>query len=683
MKQYINDTFKHFLHGGDYNPEQWIDTKEIWDEDMRLMKLAGCNEMSVGIFSWSTLEPREGVYDFSFLDEILDKIYAHGGRVFLATPSGARPHWMADAHPEVLRTLSDGRKQPFGKRHNHCFTAPYYREKVFALDSKLSARYGKHPAVIGWHISNEFGGTCYCPLCRRAFREFLRHKYGTIEALNRQWWTTFWSHTYDSFEQIEPPLDDGDAFTPLYLDWQRFTTAQTADFLRNEVAAIRTHSDLPTTTNFMTNYIGLNYNVLAKEIDFISWDSYPMWHPSPAQRRNNADVAAETALCHDAYRALKQRPFVLMESTPSYTNWQECGKLKRPGMHKLASLQAVAHGSDSVLYFQWRKSRGSDEKFHGAVVDHVGHEHTRVFGDVREVGQTLAKIEEVLGTMPRVKVCLLMDVENDWALHSMQGFQKSGKKYYETCFAFYKELWRRGIDVDIVDAHRDLRGYALVIAPMLYMVSKETADILETFVRDGGTLLAGYMLGSVNENDLCYLGGFPCGKLQDVFGVWAEEIDTLYPDESNEVLCGDKRYRVVDYCERLHPRGDAKVLATYANDFYAGEPAAVVNDYGKGKAYYIGARDDGAWKQDLLTEVLDACGIAGNLPELPCGVTAHARYDGDTRYLFVENYNEHAVEVDVGAQKYNLETGETESGVVQLPPFGVKVYQESETVAKR
>ena len=201
MKQYMNENFKHFLHGGDYNPEQWIDTPEVWDEDMRLMQLANCNEMSVGIFSWAKLEPQEGVYDFSFLDTILDKIYAAGGRALLATPSGARPHWMADAHPEVLRVNERGEKMHFGVRHNHCPTSPYYREKVAQINAKLAERYGKHPAVIGWHISNEYGGRCYCPLCQEAFRGWLEKKYGgDLHKMNFEWWTTFWSHTYNSFD---------------------------------------------------------------------------------------------------------------------------------------------------------------------------------------------------------------------------------------------------------------------------------------------------------------------------------------------------------------------------------------------------------------------------------------------------------------------------------------------------
>ena len=206
----ISSKFPHFLHGGDYNPEQWILTPQIWDEDMRLMNLANCNTMSVGIFSWSILEPEEGNYDFSFLDTIFDKIYDSGGRVILATPSGARPHWMAEKYPEVLRTDEQRRKLLFGSRHNHCFTSPVYREKTAQINARLAQRYASHPALIAWHVSNEYSGSCHCPLCQEAFRSWLKDKYhNDLELLNFQWWTTFWSHRYTSWEQIESPSSIG------------------------------------------------------------------------------------------------------------------------------------------------------------------------------------------------------------------------------------------------------------------------------------------------------------------------------------------------------------------------------------------------------------------------------------------------------------------------------------------
>lgn len=676
MRKYINPDFPHFLHGADYNPEQWMDDKRIFDEDMRLFRLARCNEMSVGIFSWAKLEPEEGKYDFAWFDEILDRIDAAGGRVLLATPSGARPRWLAERYPEVLRVASNGVRNRFGYRHNHCYSSPIYREKVAAINEELAKRYGSHPAVLGFHISNEYGGECYCPLCVDAFHKWLEKKYeGDITRLNREWWTTFWSHTFDRFDQVEPPFDNSDRYSALVLDWRRFVTDQTADFLRAEIAAVRKHSSLPVTTNFMHRNTGLNYTVLARELDFISWDSYPTWHRADG-RRDNAAVAAENALTHDAFRALRHAPFALMESTPSNTNWQKYAKLKRPGMHKLSALQAVAHGSDTVQYFQWRKSRGSTEKLHGAVVDHEGSEHTRVFADVREVGELLQSIDEVVGSMPHVKVALLMDVENHWALEECAGFQQD-KKYYDTCLSFYTELWQRGINVDVVDRTADFSHYKLIIAPMLYMTDEKTVAAIERYVAGGGHFLAGYMLGQVNENDLCYLGGFPAGALKDVFGVWAEEVDTLYPQERNAILSRGIEYEVADYCERLHPKAGAEVLATYQKDFYAGEAAAVKNAYGRGVAYYIGTRDTGAFKHALLSEILGALGIRGAIADLPKGVTCHTREDVGVRYLFIENYNDFAVTVNIGEEKYNPETKKAERGVITLPAFGVRILRES------
>lgn len=675
MKKYFNDKFKHFLYGGDYNPEQWTDTKEIWDEDMRLFKLANCNEMTVGIFSWSVLEPKEDEYDFSFLDEILTKIYKTGGRVILATPSGSRPRWMANKHEEVLRVDNRGQRNPFGRRHNHCPTSPYYRKKVYEIDSMLAKRYADHPAVIGWHISNELQGECFCPLCRKEFSKWLQKKYKTIDKLNFQWWTAFWSHTYDDFDSVEPPLPNGDTFSALQLDWKRFITDKTADFVNNEVNAIRQYSDLPVTVNMMAPFTGLNYNVLAKSVDVISWDNYPLWHGIGKDGKyNDRDVAIGVAMSHDAFRCLKQRPFLLMESTPSNTNWQAISKLKRPGMNVLSSMQAVAHGSDSVLYFQWRKSRGSNEKFHGAVVDHCGHENTRVFREVSELGKKLKKLDSILGTMPSSKVALIVDMENSWAIKEAQGFQNGDKKYYETCRSFYEQLWSRAIDVDVISMGKPLSQYDLVIAPMLYITSDETVDKIEEYVKNGGTFLTTYMFGMVNENDLCHLGGFPAGKLKDIFGLWAEEIDTLYPEERNYIISNGKEYEVADYCERIHANDDSEIIATYKNDFYADEPAVIKNKYGKGCTYYLAARDTGAFKSCLLSEILKELKIYGNINNVPYGVTAHKRADENNSYLFVENYNNYDVEVDIGGEKYEMLEGRNEKGIVKLPPFSVRIY---------
>ena len=673
MKNHPCDTFPHFIHGADYNPEQWIFDKSIWDEDMRLMKLANCNEMSVGIFSWSMLEPREGEYDFSFLDEIIAKIDENGGKVILATPSGARPHWMADKYPEVLRVGRDGVRAKFGGRHNHCFTSPVYREKVRQMNRRLAERYGNHPAVIAWHISNEYSGECHCPLCVQAFRDFLREKYhGDIGELNQAYWTTFWSHIYDSFDQIDPPGQYTETgIHGLNLDWKRFVTHQTMEFIKNEVAPIREYSSLPVTINMMYEFYELDYHKVAEVIDFASWDSYPEWHNG-----DDAVIAQKAAFWHDLYRSLKGKPFLLMESTPSLVNWKPYNKPKKPGLDVLSSIQAVAHGSDSVQYFQWRKSRGSSEKFHGAVVGHDGTEHTRVFRSVQTTGGILKQIDEIAGTVTDAQVAVVFDWENMWALDDAQGYAAQNKKYFDTCYAYHRVFWERGIDCDIVSPKADLSKYKLVVAPMLYLTDGETVKNLSDYVEQGGTLYGTYMMGTVDGNDLCYLGGIPGSGLKEVFGIVAEEIDTLYPTERQHAQAEGQIHELVDYCEVVHLQG-AEALAEYTDGYYQGMSAVTCNRYGKGLAVYQACRDTGSLKNQILESLIHRLEIRANVAEakLPHGVTAHSRTDGEHRYIFLENYSgTESARVRLNGAMQDMRTGEM-TNLCDLPPYGFGIYK--------
>ncbi len=669
MKKYINEKFPHITHGGDYNPDQWQDCPEILSEDMRLMKLANCNEMTLGIFAWTALEPEEGRYDFSFMDKAMDEIYRAGGRVVLATPSGARPAWLAQKYPEVLRVRNNGVRNHFGGRHNHCYTSEIYREKVTEIDRKIAERYKDHPALFAWHISNEFGGECYCPKCQAEFREWLKKKYGTLDRLNKAWWTAFWSHTYTDWEQIEAPSPPGETCTHgLNLDWKRFVTEQTTDFMNTEIAAVKAFTpDIPVTTNFMNFYPGLDYRVMAKSLDFISNDLYPEWR---GEEKNDIEVAKDAGLCHDLMRSLKGKPFMLMENTPSLINWRQINKPKRPGVHELTAMQTIAHGGDAVQYFQWRKSRGCSEKFHGAVVDHCGSENTRVFKEIAHLGARLKKMEGIAGTLTESNAAILYDWTNSWALADACGFNSCDKKLYKTVVSFYSPLWERGIDTDIISCEDGFEKYKLIIAPMFYSVSEELADKLERFVKRGGTLLATYMTGMVDENDLCYLGGFPCGKLKDVFGIWNEEIDSLYPEEKNRVVLNDgTALTAVDYCEVIHSR-TAEVLAKYDSDYYKGLPAATVNKYGAGKAYYIAFRDEGDYTDKLIGDLIKETGIGSGFDgELPDGVTAHTRTDGEKLFVFLQNFSYSSRKLKTEKNWTVYETGEALSGVFDVMPL--------------
>lgn len=680
----ISGKIPQMLHGADYNPDQWQKYPEVLEEDIRLMKLAHCNVMSVGIFAWAALEPEEGTFTFEWLDNLLDKFAANGIYALLATPSGARPAWMSEKYPEVLRVAPSGIRNLHGARHNHCFSSPVYREKVAIMNGKLAERYSNHPAVIGWHISNEYGGECHCNYCEEAFRGWLKNKYGTLEALNDAWWTTFWSHTYTSWSQVESPTPRGEnAVHGQNVDWRRFVTDQTVDFCRHEIAPLRAaNPELPITTNFMLDFEPLNYWKFSDLLDMISWDAYPTWHDNFG---DDSSLASWIAFNHDVFRSLKGgKPFMLMESTPSMTNWQPISKLKRPGMHMLASLQAVAHGSDTVQYFQWRKSRGSSEKLHGSVVDHVGHEHTRVFRDVAELGETLEKLTEVVGTTVRPEVALINDWENRWAVKDSQGPRNGGLHYEKTLHNHYHPFWELGVPVDVIDSECSFDSYKLLVAPMLYMVRPGVGERIEKFVENGGTFIATYWSGIVDENDLCFLGGFP-GPLRKTLGIWSEEIDSLHDHDSNRVVMNGGNelglsgsFTARELCDLIHLEG-AEALATYGEDFYAGRPALTVNKLGAGKAYYVASRNDNEFIKRFIASIVSNEGIKRVIDaDLPEGVTAQLRTDGENDYVFVSNFTSAAQTVALDGRSYELLlTGEQAGAALQLDGHSVKILKRS------
>ncbi len=677
----ISPKLKGFMHGADYNPDQWQHAPDILEEDIRLMKLAKCNVMAVGIFAWAALEPEEGTFTFEWLDRVLDRFADNGIYAWLATPSGARPAWMSAMYPEVLRVESNRIRNLHGGRHNHCYTSPVYREKTRIMNEKLAERYAYHPAVIGWHISNEYGGECHCELCQAAFRDWLKDRYGTLEALNGAWWTTFWSHTYTDWGQIESPAPHGERMVHGHnLDWKRFVTDRTIDFCRHEIAPLRAiRPELPVTANMMDWFEGLDYRKFADILDVISWDAYPTWH----DLKEPGQVAAWFAFNHDLFRSLKGgKPFMLMESTPSMTNWQPVSKLKRPGMHSLSSLQAVAHGSDTVQYFQWRKSRGSSEKLHGAVVDHAGHEHTRVFGDVAELGETLERIAEVAGSAVPAQAAIIADWDNRWAVKDSQGPLNRGIDYERTVMQHYRAFWELGVPVDIIGSDDDFSKYKLIAAPMMYLCTERAGAAVEAFVAGGGTFVTTYWSGIVNESDLCHLGGFP-GPLRRTLGIWSEEIDGLHEGEQNALLCRDgklpglkERYDVYDLCDLIHTEG-AEALAVYESDFYAGRPALTVHEFGQGKAYYLAARAKEPFYLDLYRLLVQEAGVARVVDaELPSGVTAQMRTDGTYEYVFLLNFSDTEQEVVLDAQEYtDLLSGKGEQAAVRLEVNGLKLLK--------
>lgn len=666
---------KKLLHGGDYNPEQWLDRPDILEKDLDMLTEAGCNVVTLGVFSWSTLEPEEGRFCFDWLENIINKLYERGISVILATPSGARPKWLADKYPEVLRVDSERKRALFGFRHNHCYTSPVYREKTAIINRKLAERFGNHPAVILWHISNEYGGECHCPLCQDAFRKWLKERYHTIEELNKRWCTTFWSHTYNSFDQIESPSPVGETqLHALNLDWKRFVSYQTTDFIKAEIHALREGgSKLPTTANLMYYFNGLNYFELAKAIDVVSWDTYPTWH-----KQEVIETAYDNGMCHDLMRSLKRKPFFQMESCPTSTNWQGISKLKKTGVLFAQSMQAIAHGGEGALYFQIRQSRGASEKFHGAVIDHYGGTDTRVFREVCHTGSALDKISELAGSNVKSPVALLYDWDSQWAMEDSQGPRNKGLHYKEALLKYYRGFRKLGLNVDLVDMTGDLTDYKILAAPMCYMFRNGFEEKVRKFVKNGGIFVATYWSGIVDDTDRCFLGGVPHG-LMDVLGIRSMEIDGLYDWEKNSLipvsdnLLGlDRTYTCKYLCDLVELRG-AEAVMTYGDDFYAGYPALTVNAYGDGQAWYVAADAEKEFQVEFLRRIAEkagiSCGVEGEIPE---GLEITTRKNSEATYYIYQNWGSQTVEIPLPKGEIQTLYGETEKG---LEPYGLAVLK--------
>lgn len=620
-KQFEFERLPYIIHGGDYNPDQWTDYQSMIDQDITLMKEAGINCATVGIFSWARIEKQEGKFDFAWLDYLLAKFEENQMKVILATPSAAMPAWMAKKYPEVLRTAENRIQNGWGARVNYCPSSSVYREKCTKITEELARRYGNHPSVILWHVNNEISGGCFCPICEKRFRQWLRDKYKTLDHLNQEWWSGFWGHIYYDWEEVGfPAFINGriDNTCPSQLlDMKRFFSYIMADHYKQEYQTIRKYSkDKPVTTNTWRMFGEMNFRDFEPYMDFVAFDFYPEYNDQPGDDK----LSSAYGFALDYYRGMKAgKPFIIMEMAPGVPLLQAT-KIRRPGLQKLITAQALAHGANSINYFQWRKGRGGAEQYHGAVIDHSKRTDTKTFCEIREVSDFLKKISPVKNCTKKAEIAVVYDVESDWAISFVQGTHPEKKLYKAECVAHYRAFYEQGMNVDIIDMQADFSKYKLVIAPMLYLVNEQRAHKIQEFVSAGGSFVTTFYTGWTGENSLAHEGGFP-GLLKELTGIWVEDMDALNDGEhvlSNWIEgIGQQRkkgivairtlenalslkntYEGHTFCDQIHLEG-ATALAVYDGEFYKGNPCITQNEFGQGYVYYMGVRTNDDFKKDF------------------------------------------------------------------------------------
>ena len=663
------------LYGADYNPEQWPES--VWSDDMRLMKLAHLNMVSINIFSWAMLQPGPNHYQFDQLDRIMDMLAEHGIAADLATATATPPTWMSRLYPDMLPVTRDGKRLSHGSRQHYCPNSIDYRRESAELVRRLAERYRTHPALKLWHVNNEYGdhaSICYCDRCAVTFRDWLQTRYQALDSLNVAWGTSFWSQYYYDWEDILPPrITPGSNNPGQSLDYYRFMSDSLLGCFLTEAAILREITPkVPITTNFMVPFKPADYAAWAPYLDIISFDNYP-----PITM-----PAWEVALRHDLMRSLKRgRPHIVMEQTPSQVNWMPQNPHMRPGRIRLQSFQAIARGADGVLYFQWRQSKAGSEKFHSAFVSHESSEHGRIFQQAAHIGEELQQLSpDIVGSRVTAQVAIMMDWQNWWAVEYLPG-PSDRLRYWEQIKACYHALHRLNVAVDVVSPDSDLSAYRLVLAPLLHMLRPGVARNLEQYVEQGGIFLTTFFSGIVDQNDHVVLGGYPA-ELRKLLGIHIEEFDPWTEEMTNTVVIEEEPLRGTYPCtlwgEMVHLEG-ARAIGVFAADYYANGPALTVHQFGQGKAYYLATEGNDELLVRVMRQLCQDVAVTSVLGvQERLEITQRERADGRNVY-FLLNHGERSEEVILPDGMFSsLLKGELVKGKIVIQPLDVLVLLEGD-----
>ena len=617
--------------GVDYYPEHW--PQERWAKDIELMKELGINLVRIAEFGWSVMEPAEKSYDFSLYDRIIDLLAEAEIDVVLGTPTATPPAWLIEKHPDILQTNKEGQTNNFGGRRHYCFNNPNYLKHTKRIVAKMAEHYKDNENVIGWQIDNEFGhegsDKCYCDDCRNEFQTWLKKKYSSLDNLNYTWGTVFWSQSYNSWHQVPVPKETWTEHNPsLLLDFHRFSSDAIVDYQKEQIEIIdEIVDDQWITHNLIFTGHTLNLEKLAQDLDFVSFDNYPVW--GGLAEPVNPET---TAFNHDTMYGLKEQPFWVMEELIGAQGWDQIGYLPRPNQAKMWTYQALGHGAEAIVFFRWRACRFGTEQFCHGILDHDG-KPKRKYQELKELKEELDKAgDDFINSTPQSKVALYHSYDNMWAWQIQP--QSSAFDYRSEVEKFYRPLFNGNISVDVISQVNDLSDYELLVIPVLFLSADSIIEELEEFVKKGGKLILSYRSGVKDENNIVTDQTLP-GIFSDLAGIKIDEYESLQKGQSNSILYQGQEYKTEVWSDLITPL-EAKRVAEYSSSFYAGQAAVTKNSYGAGAVYYIGCSPEDDFLDELYKEVLAETTI--NFHETPKGVEVITKEGADDDYLIALNH---------------------------------------------
>lgn len=680
--------------GVDYHPEQWVfpyggteqNPEAAWQRDVELMAAAGVNVVRIGEFTWGLCERQEGKYDFGWLKRVMDLLGKSGIQVILATPTAAPPIWLTKKHPEILPVDERGLTKHEGTRRAVCLNSDVYWDYSKRIVTAMANALGKHSQLIAWQIDNGLGGNfteaAFNEDTRREWHFWLEAKFGTVERMNNMMGLRHWGQLVNSWQEVPMPMRAPANHNPaLVLNWCRFCSDTIVQYVKMQADVLHELTpDRPVTTNLRPLLHRFDHFDLAEVIDFVSIES------TAALKAKSSELACEIDMLRSLKKTNIRTPdgdtgFWVMEQKAGNVNWQDVNSLVRPGVLRMFTYQLVSRGANAILFFRWRQPRFGTEKFHGAVLSHSVRNDGRVYKEVSQLGDEIKLLAPALkSTHVQAETCILFSHDNDWTLQ--QPMQPN--KYFnlrEHIQLFYNALHDRNISVDFARPAEDLSRYKLVFAPSLHLLSGGEADRLKLYVQNGGTLVATFNTGLVDEHNMAPDTGYP-HDLTDMFGMEVLEFDQLPPGEENHLTFKGSfptthLHSAKLWCDLIEPK-ECQILATYAKDFYAGRPAMTMNTFGLGKAIYIGTMSHQHFYTDLVTWLRQLCNIHPLL-KVPDNVEVSMREKGDTKIFFLLNHQGSPLRVQFYKPMHDFLTGNNFSGNYDLPPHGVLVLDEHST----